>query len=147
MPYDQNQKRRVIYQCPSPDPIVSKPKNIIVQWEQPDVCVKKDIKHLGVVCANPCEYIQKYGSCIKQSCDLPQFVKDIPPQCGVELAANKPTDQCPVFELCGDVCGMLFFIFIYSCGFFLYILSFFYLTRKSIYFCSYLLKYINSFNY
>jgi hypothetical protein len=106
MPYDQNQKRRVIYQCPPPDPVVCKPKNIIVQWETPDYCVKKDIKHLGVVCANPCEYIQKYGPCLKRSCDLPQFVKDIPPQCGVELAANKPTNPCPVFDLCGDVCAL-----------------------------------------
>ncbi len=106
MPYDQNQKRRVIYQCPPPDPVVCKPKNIIVQWETPDYCVKKDIKHLGVVCANPCEYIKKYGPCLKKSCDLPQFVKDIPPQCGVELAANKPTNPCPVFELCGDVCAL-----------------------------------------
>ena len=106
MPYDQNQKRRVIYQAAPPDPVPCKPKNIIVQWETPDVCVKKDIKHLGVVCADPCEYIQKYGPCLKRSCDLPQFVKDIPPQCGVELAANKPTNPCPVFELCGDVCAL-----------------------------------------
>ena len=35
-----------------------------------------------------------------------QFVKDIPPQCGVELAANKPTNPCPVFDLCGDVCAL-----------------------------------------
>ena len=105
MPYAE-QKRRVIYQQAPPDPVVCKPKNIIVQWAAPDVCVKKDIKHLGVVCANPCDYIQKYGNSLKKSCDLPQFVKDIPPQCGVELAANKKYDPCPVFELCGDVCAL-----------------------------------------
>jgi len=105
MPY-QEQKRRVIYQAAPPDPVPCKPKNIIVQWEAPEVCIKKEIKHLGVVCANPCEYIQKYGSSLKKSCELPQFVKDIPPQCGVELAANKPTNPCPVFELCGDVCAL-----------------------------------------
>ena len=105
MPY-ADQKRRVIYQKAPPDPVVCKPKNIIVQWEQPDVCVKKDIKHLGIVCANPCEYLQKFGSSLKRPCDLPQFIKDIPPQCGVELAANKKPDPCPVFELCGDVCAL-----------------------------------------
>jgi hypothetical protein len=105
MPYVE-QKRRVIYQQPPPDPVICKPKNIIVQWEQPDVCVKKDIKHLGVVCANPCEYIQKYGSSLKRSCELPQFVKDIQPSCGIELAANKRYNPCPVFELCGDVCAL-----------------------------------------
>jgi hypothetical protein len=105
MPYSE-QKRRVIYQKAPPDPVVCKPKNIIVQWETPDVCIKKDIKHLGVVCANPCEYIQRYGSTLKKSADLPQFVKDIPPQCGVELAANKKQEPCPVFELCGDICAL-----------------------------------------
>ena len=108
MPY-QEQKRRVIYQAAPPDPVPCKPKNIIVQWEAPEVCIKKEIKHLGVVCANPCEYIQKYGSTLKKSCDLPQFVKDIQPQCGIELAANKKQqDPCcpPEFELCGDVCAL-----------------------------------------
>ena len=38
---------------------------------------------------------------MKQSCELPQFVRDIQPACGVELAANKPTQQVP--ELEGDI--------------------------------------------
>jgi hypothetical protein len=108
MPYVE-QKRRVIYQPAPPDPVQCKQKNLIIQWEKPDVCVRKEIKHLGVVCANPCEYIQKYGSTLKKSCDLPQFVKDIQPQCGIELAANKKQqDPCcpPEFELCGDVCAL-----------------------------------------
>jgi len=83
MPY-ADQKRRVIYEQPPADPPVCKPKNIIVQWEAPDVCVKKDIKHLGVVCANPCDYLQKYGNTLKKPCDLPQFVRDIPPCGGIE---------------------------------------------------------------
>lgn len=105
MPYAE-QKRRVIYQKPPAEPVMCKPKNIIVQWETPDVCIRKDIKHLGVVCANPCEYIQRYGSTLKKSCDLPQFVKDIPPQCGVQLAADQKQDPCPLFELCGDICAL-----------------------------------------
>ncbi len=103
LPYAE-QKRRVIYQKPPPDPVVCKPRNVIIQWEAPEVCVRKEIKHLGVVCANPCDYVKRYGPCLKQPCDLPQFVKDIPPQCGIELAANKK--QNPVHELCGDVCAL-----------------------------------------
>lgn len=62
---------------------------MIVQWEAPEVCVKKEIKHLGVVCANPCDYVKRYGPTLKRPCELPQFVLDIKPQCGIELAANK----------------------------------------------------------
>lgn len=103
LPYVE-QRRKVIFQKAPPDPVVCKPKNIIVQWEAPDVCVKKDIKHLGVICANPCEYIQRYGSSLKKACELPQFVKDIKPQCGVELAANKKAYGVP--ELEGDICAL-----------------------------------------
>ena len=103
LPYTE-QKRRVIFQKAPPDPVVCKPKNIIVQWEAPEVCIKKDIRHLGVIRANPCEYVQKYGCSLKQPCDLPQFVRDIKPQCGIELAANKPYN--PIHELEGDVCAL-----------------------------------------
>ncbi len=103
LPYTE-QKRRVIFQKAPPDPVVCKPKNIIVQWEAPEVCIKKDVRHLGVIRANPCEYVQKYGCSLKQPCDLPQFVRDIQPQCGIELAANKPYN--PVHQLEGDVCAL-----------------------------------------
>lgn len=103
LPYVE-QRRKVVFQAAPPDPIVCPPKNLIIQWETPDVCIKKDIKHLGVICANPSEYIQRYGCSLKKSCDLPQFVKDIRPQCGVELAANKKYN--PIHELEGDVCAL-----------------------------------------
>jgi len=50
-------KRKVIFQPAPPDPVVIKPRNVIVQWETPEVNVRKEIKHLGVVCANPNEYV------------------------------------------------------------------------------------------
>ena len=103
LPYTE-QKRRVIYQKAPPDPVVCKPKNIIVQWEAPEVSVKKDVKHLGIIRANPSEYVQKYGNSLKQPNELPRFVLDIKPQCGVELAANKRFN--PVHELEGDVCAL-----------------------------------------
>jgi len=103
LPYSE-QKRRVIYQKAPPDPVVCKPKNIIVQWDAPEVSVKKDVRHLGIIRANPCEYVQRYASSLKQPVDLPQFVKDIQPESGIELAANKRFN--PVPELFGDVCAL-----------------------------------------
>jgi len=87
MPYAQV-KRKVIFQAAPPDPVMVSPRNIIVQWEAPEVCVKKDIRHLGIICANPCDYAARYGSSMKKPCELPKFVLDIQPQCGVELAVT-----------------------------------------------------------
>ena len=42
-------------------------KNILIQWETPDVIVKTSKKYLGVVRANPTEYIKKYGDSLKAS--------------------------------------------------------------------------------
>ena len=39
--------------------------------------VRQDYKYLGVVRANPAEYVQKYGSSLKVAGELPQFVLDI----------------------------------------------------------------------
>ena len=32
-------KRRVIYQAAQPDPVYCKPRNVIIQWEAPDVII------------------------------------------------------------------------------------------------------------
>ena len=69
--------------------VVANPRNVIVQWEAPEVSIKKEIKYLGVIRANPVEYVQQYGAELKVSSALPQFVLDIktPADVGV-LAAE-----------------------------------------------------------
>lgn len=102
LPYKEV-KRRVIFQkAAQVDPTPVKPKNVIVQWEAPEVRIVKDYKNLGVIRANPAEYVEKYGSTLKSTYALPQFVLDIPapPDIG-ELAANHVPNQ--VHELIGEV--------------------------------------------
>lgn len=41
LPY-QKAKRRVIFQAAPQDPVYCKPKNIIIQWESPNVVVKQE---------------------------------------------------------------------------------------------------------
>ena len=52
--------------------------------------------------ANPVEYVQRYGSSLKRSIELPTFVKEIKPPAGVILAADT-TGSSTVYELEGDV--------------------------------------------
>jgi len=101
LPYAQT-KRRVIFQNNSGAEIVQvKPRNVIVQWEAPQVNIRKEIKYLGVIRANPVEYVQRYGATLKVSRDLPQFVQDIKTPEGIILAANQQASS--VYELEGDL--------------------------------------------
>ena len=94
-------KRRVLFQAAPPDPIVVKPRNTIVQWEAPQVKVRKEFKYLGVVKANPAEYVNTYGLSLRISNDLPDFVHEIRQPDGLVLAADyKPNS---IHELEGDV--------------------------------------------
>ncbi len=78
LPY-QKQERRVIFKQAPPDPIPEKPKNLIIQWHPPCVCVKEQYKNLGIEAANPAEYVAKYGSQLRNKCELPKFALDMKP--------------------------------------------------------------------
>ena len=100
LPYSEV-KRRVLFQAAPPDPIVVKPRNTIVQWEAPQVQVRKEFKYLGVVKANPAEYVNTYGLSLRISNDLPNFVNEIRQPDGLVLAADyKPS---AIHELEGDL--------------------------------------------
>ncbi|RNA38024.1 hypothetical protein BpHYR1_049099, partial [Brachionus plicatilis] len=91
-----------IFQKPAEaDPVVVKPRNVIVQWEAPQVVVRKETKYLGVIRANPAEYVSRYGASLKQSGELPSFVTDIKTPDGLVLAANYRYNS--LYELEGDV--------------------------------------------
>ena len=100
LPYKEV-KRRVIFQASPPDPVVIKPRNTIVQWEAPKVEIRKDFKYLGVVKANPADYVQRYGSVLKLTRDLPEFVLDIKHPEGLVLAADYKSSA--IHELEGDL--------------------------------------------
>jgi hypothetical protein len=50
--------------------------------------VKQELKNLGIIKADPNEYIEKYGNSLKSAADMPQFVLDIETPKDLSLAAN-----------------------------------------------------------
>jgi hypothetical protein len=101
LPYVER-KRKVIFTKPNePDPVIAKPKNLIIQWEPPSVVIKKSFKDLGIIKANPADYVAKYGDTLRSHEELPQFVRDIRPPIGLTLAAEQLTQSLP--ELEGDL--------------------------------------------
>lgn len=110
LPYEE-QKRKVIYRppplassLPPKPPVVLKPKNVIIQWDTPEVHVTQRVRDLGVIDADPVEYLRRYGDSVIQSENLPEFVREIPKPTGLKLAAETPpTHNKPPYPLYGDL--------------------------------------------
>ena len=63
--------RRVVFQ-PAPKLIPAPaPKNLLIQWESPDVALNRDYKFLGVTGANPAEYAARFGATLVEESQLP----------------------------------------------------------------------------
>lgn len=104
LPYPEVKRRVIFNKNLAPDPVIVKPRNVIVQWEAPQVNVRKQFKYLGVVRANPSDYIKRYGDSIVQPKNLPDFVRKIPAPKGVVLAADLYGNHSSLLhELYGDV--------------------------------------------
>ncbi|RNA41671.1 hypothetical protein BpHYR1_052784 [Brachionus plicatilis] len=101
LPY-RSQKRKVIFNKTNhSDSVVIKPRNMIVQWEPPQVHIKKEFQYLGIVRANPTEYVKRYGNTLIEPVNLPKFVVDIQAPQGVVLASESKNE--PLYELEGDI--------------------------------------------
>jgi hypothetical protein len=100
LPYSEV-KRRVIFKAAPPDPVIVKPRNTIVQWEAPEVHIRKELKYLGIVKANPAEYVRTYNETLRVTRDLPDFVFDIKHPDGLVLAADYKSSE--LHELEGDL--------------------------------------------
>jgi hypothetical protein len=96
LPY-QPQKRRVVYQ-PSCAQAQSNPRNLVIEWEAPDVEVEQQCVNLGVQDADPYEYVRRYGSELRQPGEMPQLCQCQQQQQSCGCDGN---NQLP--ELEGDV--------------------------------------------
>jgi len=104
LPYGEVKRRVIFNKAAAVSAQVATPRNVIVQWEAPSVNIRKEVKYLGVIKANPAEYVQRYGASLKVHTALPKFVLDIetPSEVGV-LAANYQAKAS--FELEGQLEG------------------------------------------
>ena len=98
LPY-RPQKRRVVFQrAASMQQLV--PRNLIIEWEAPDVEVVKQCRDLGVVDADPEEYCRRFGKELKKTHELPTCGQQQPqPQ-------NVPTTITSAYaRLCQPQCN------------------------------------------
>lgn len=107
LPYNETKRRVVFNKAVEVRAEVANPRNVIVQWEAPSVNIRKEVRYLGVVSANPAEYVQKYGDSLQMHTSFPEFVLDIktPSEVGV-LAADYTYRS--VLELEGQLEGFTY---------------------------------------
>jgi len=105
LPYKQG-KRRVVFNKVNDSLNIQGPKNnLLIQWEAPEVQVKKVVKYLGVEKMSPDEYIQSFGDSLKTKSSLPEFVHDIETPSEVGRLAADVRGRSEVHELHGDLEG------------------------------------------
>jgi hypothetical protein len=99
LPY-KPRSRRVIYErsCVPPPP---NPRNLVIEWEQPDVEVEQQCVNLGVVNADPDEYIRQFGCELKQPCEMPDLCHTRPPPAPV---CPPPEPVCVANACCETSC-------------------------------------------
>lgn len=100
LPYPEVKRRVIFNKSIQPDPIIPKPRNVIVQWEAPQVTIRKEYKFLGVIRADPADYAKRYGDSLLNAEELPLFVKEIPTPSGLILASEQAPQSN--YNLIGD---------------------------------------------
>ena len=108
LPYAEGGKRRVVFNKAAASAEVANPRNVVVQWEEPRVNIRQEVKYLGVIRANPAEYVQRYGSELKVHASLPKFVQDIATPSEVGQLAWNYRSTGGTWELEGDLSGFAF---------------------------------------
>ena len=103
LPY-KTPKRKVIYEQTSSNVVFAKPKNVIIQWEAPKAHIKREVKYLGIVRADPVEYSKRFGSELKQFNKLPNIVHEVKTPEGLKLATENNLNAS--LELEGDLSAL-----------------------------------------
>ena len=90
-------RTRQVHFIPAP-PLIPHPapKNILIQWDSPDVEVKQAFHFLGVQVQCPVAYVQAHGPTLCDASQLPSEVSHLPTQAGEVLACSSHSDSVPI---------------------------------------------------
>jgi hypothetical protein len=100
LPYGQ-QTQKVVYQPAKPACIIPDPRNVVIQWESPEVEIRKEFRNLGIIAADPQDYISRYGSSLIRADQLPEVAVSYGAQPGLQLAATHQPPAIPLLD--GDL--------------------------------------------
>jgi hypothetical protein len=94
--------RRVVFN-PAPRLIPAPaPKNVLIQWDSPNVALNRQFRNLGISPANPAQYVAAFGASLVHPSAIPALAQGIKPVGAVLAAESLPK---PV-RLVGDVAAL-----------------------------------------
>jgi hypothetical protein len=71
------------------------PKNVLIQWDSPDVDVRQVYHFLGVQIVCPVQYAATFGATLVDASQLPREVANFATPAGETLAVNSNSDMIP----------------------------------------------------
>jgi hypothetical protein len=86
----QQNYKRIIYRPAQKLQLLPPPKNVLIQWDSPNVNLTRSFRNLGVQVADPNLYIQKFGNTLVDfnSPAIPFAARNVRPTNGRNLAAD-----------------------------------------------------------
>jgi len=88
--------RSVKFKPATPAPLAPNPKNIIIEWDSPNVSVTKKYINLGMVKTDPQAYLLEHGSNLADASQLPVEASYVKPPEGEILAAHSNPNEPPL---------------------------------------------------
>jgi len=91
----QRRTRNVNFRPAAPLIPAPAPKNVLIQWDSPDVDVRQAFHFLGVQTADPVAYAARFGASLADASQLPREVAHFATPAGETLAVNSNSDMIP----------------------------------------------------
>lgn len=105
LPYPSMKRKVLFHRSSDALALPPKPKNLIIQWQEPEVQIRKEFKYLGSIKVEPRDYKETYGQELLSAKDLPDIVNSFQNPDGLELASEQPANAFS-YELEGDILAL-----------------------------------------
>lgn len=93
--------RNVIFNPAAPIQLAVAEKNLVIEWEAPEVNIEQTFNFLGITEADPMSYIAQYGTSLVETSKLPKEAARFEIPAGHVLAAETNPNQTPILK--GDI--------------------------------------------
>ena len=91
--------RNVIFQAAAPIQLAgATEKNVLIEWDAPDVDMRQEFKFLGVQEADPRSYASQYGHTLVDASRLPREAAQFATPAGAVLAVDSNPNEIPILR-------------------------------------------------
>ena len=91
--------RNVVFHPAAPAALAAAPeKNVLIEWDAPDVDMRQEFKFLGVVEADPRSYASQYGNSLVDASRLPREAAQFATPAGLVLAVDSNPNEVPILR-------------------------------------------------